>query len=96
METARRRYSSKSGILATTPERLTLEVFGRINVNDRVYLALAALAAFPILVSAQNAPAASTNPIATSEKGFYMLVGGNVVAAAEKHELRGQERQDRD
>jgi uncharacterized damage-inducible protein DinB len=53
-------------------------------VNHRVYLALTALAAFPVVVSAQDAPAAPTNPIATSEKGFYMLVSGNVVAAAEK------------
>jgi uncharacterized damage-inducible protein DinB len=61
-----------------------LESLGRSNVNHKVCLALTALAAFPILVPAQDAPATPANPIATSEKGFYMIVSGNVLAAAEK------------
>ncbi len=61
-----------------------LEFFGRSNVNHRIYFALTALAAFPLVVPAQDAPAPPANPIATSEKGFYMMVSGNVVAAAEK------------
>lgn len=61
-----------------------LEFLGRSNVNHKVFLALTALAVFPIMASAQDAPATPANPIASSEKGFYMIVSGNVVAAAEK------------
>jgi uncharacterized damage-inducible protein DinB len=43
-----------------------------------------ALAAAPIVVLAQEAPSAPANPITASEKGFYSLVSGEVVAAAEK------------
>jgi hypothetical protein len=49
-----------------------------------VFPALAVLAFFPIAIPAQDAPAAPPNPIATSEEGFYMMVIGNVTAAAEK------------
>ena len=53
-------------------------------MNQKVWIALTALAVFQILVTAQDAPATPANPIATSEKGFYMIVSGNVIAAAEK------------
>lgn len=42
-----------------------------------------ALAAAPVAVLAQE-PTALANPISASEKGFYTLVSGEVVAAAEK------------
>jgi uncharacterized damage-inducible protein DinB len=45
---------------------------------------LVALAAVPVAVLAQEPPAAPANPISASEKGFYTLVSGQVVAAAEK------------
>lgn len=54
-------------------------------MNLRLCLAAAALAAAPIFVSAQEPAAAPpANPISTSEKGFYTLISGEVVAAAEK------------
>jgi uncharacterized damage-inducible protein DinB len=43
-----------------------------------------ALAVAPIALHAQEAPAASSNPISASEKGFYSVVSGQVIAAAEK------------
>jgi len=61
-----------------------LEFLGRSKVNHKAYLALTAIAAFPIMLPAQDTPAAPANPIASSEKGFYMIVSGNVIAAAEK------------
>ena len=45
---------------------------------------LIALAAAPVVLHAQEPPAASSNPISASEKGFYTLVSGEVIAAAEK------------
>ena len=47
-------------------------------------LLLAALAGAPIAVFAQETAAPPANPITASEKGFYTLVSGEVVAAAEK------------
>lgn len=55
-------------------------------MNKRVYIAVIALAA-PMAILAQetpSAPAAPANPISASEKGFYGVVSGQVVAAAEK------------
>lgn len=43
-----------------------------------------ALTAAPILARAQESPATPANPIIASEKGFYALVSGEVLAAAEK------------
>ena len=45
---------------------------------------LAALTACPVALLAQEPSAAPANPISASEKGFYTLVSGEVVAAAEK------------
>jgi len=53
-------------------------------VNKRLCLILIALAAAPLVLHAQEPPAASSNPISASEKGFYTLVSGEVIAAAEK------------
>jgi uncharacterized damage-inducible protein DinB len=50
-------------------------------VKNRLYFAIAALAAVPVTVLAQGAPA---NPISASEKGIYGFVSGVVVGAAEK------------
>jgi len=62
-----------------------LEFLGRFNVNQRLCLVFfAALGALPIAVSAQEAAAPPANPIAASERGFYTLVSGEVIAAAEK------------
>jgi uncharacterized damage-inducible protein DinB len=54
------------------------------HVNHRLYLAFAAFAIFPVSMPAQDAAPVPANPIATSEKGFYNLVSGYVIAAAEK------------
>jgi len=53
-------------------------------VNKRLCLVFAALAALPFAVLAQDSAAAPANPIAASERGFYTLVSGEVIAAAEK------------
>lgn len=45
---------------------------------------LAALTAASVAVLAQEPPAAPANPIASSEKAFYALVSGEVIAAAQK------------
>jgi len=45
---------------------------------------LSALAIMPIGVFAQEGSTTPANPISASEKGFYTLVSGEVVAAAEK------------
>lgn len=53
-------------------------------MNKRLCLALVALAA-PVALLAQEPPAAApSNPISASEKGFYGLVSGEIIAAAEK------------
>jgi hypothetical protein len=54
-----------------------------VYVNKRLCFILA-LAAAPVALHSQAPPAASSNPIAASEKGFYTMVSGEVVAAAEK------------
>jgi uncharacterized damage-inducible protein DinB len=53
-------------------------------VNKKLCLILIALAAGPVALLAQTPAAASSNPITASEKGFYNLVSGEVIAAAEK------------
>ena len=45
---------------------------------------LATLAAIPCTVLAQTPAATPANPLTASEKGFYTLVTGEVIAAAEK------------
>src|SRR6202789_4170233 len=55
-----------------------------VHMNKRLCFMLIALAAAPVVLHAQEPPAASSNPISASEKGFYTLVSGEVVAAAEK------------
>ena len=45
---------------------------------------LITLAAAPVALHSQEPPAASSSPITASENGFYRLVSGEVVAAAEK------------
>jgi uncharacterized damage-inducible protein DinB len=53
-------------------------------VNKKLCFMLIAFAAAPVVLHAQQPPVASPNPISTSEKGFYTLVSGEVIAAAEK------------
>jgi len=53
-------------------------------VNKRLCSILIVLAAAPVALHSQEAPAASSNPISASEKGFYTVVSGEVIAAAEK------------
>ena len=53
-------------------------------MKQKLCYVLAALAALPVAVVAQEATSAPTNPISASEKGFYALVSGEVIAAAEK------------
>jgi uncharacterized damage-inducible protein DinB len=48
---------------------------------NRFCFMLIALAAAPVALHAQGA---SSNPISASEKGFYSVVSGEVIAAAEK------------
>src|ERR1700761_4165422 len=55
-----------------------------VNVNKRLCFMLIALAAAPGVLHSQEPPAATSNPITASEKGFYTLVSGEVIAAAEK------------
>jgi uncharacterized damage-inducible protein DinB len=59
-------------------------ILREFQVNKRLCLVFAALAFFPVVVPAQESATAPANPIAVSERGFYMLVSGEVVAAAEK------------
>jgi hypothetical protein len=53
-------------------------------VNKRLCFMLITLAVAPAVLHSQEPPAASSNPITASEKGFYTLVSGEVIAAAEK------------
>jgi uncharacterized damage-inducible protein DinB len=55
-----------------------------VQVNKKLCFMLIALAAAPVALHSQQPPAAASNPITASEKGFYALVSGEVVAAAEK------------
>jgi uncharacterized damage-inducible protein DinB len=50
----------------------------------RVCFVLAALAAASVAVFAQEKPALPANPISASERGFYGIVSGYVVGAAQK------------
>ena len=50
-------------------------------MNKRLCFLLIALAAAPVALHAQ---AAASSPISASEKGFYTVVSGQVIAAAEK------------
>src|SRR6202451_4250602 len=54
-----------------------------VHVNKRLCFILA-LAAAPVALHSQAPPAASSNPIAASEKGFYTMVSGEVVWARRK------------
>ena len=53
-------------------------------MNKRLCTMLIVLAAAPVALHSQEPAAASSNPISASEKGFYSVVSGYVVAAAEK------------
>ncbi len=53
-------------------------------MNKRFCFAIVILAAVPVGVFAQEPPAGPANPITASERGFYTLVSGEVIAAAEK------------
>ena len=55
-----------------------------VHVNKRLCFMLIVLAAAPVALHSQAAPAAASNPITASEKGFYTVVSGEVIAAAEK------------
>jgi uncharacterized damage-inducible protein DinB len=55
-----------------------------VHVNKKLCFMLIALAVAPVAVYSQEPPAALSNPITASEKGFYTLVSGEVIAAAEK------------
>ncbi|HZS52946.1 MAG TPA: DinB family protein [Bryobacteraceae bacterium] len=51
---------------------------------NKTFCVLLALGAMPLGLIAQEAAAPPANPISASERGFYGLVSGEVVAAAEK------------
>ncbi len=53
-------------------------------MKKRLCSVLVLLAAAPVAVLAQEAAAPPANPISASEKGFYSLVSGVVIAAAQK------------
>ena len=53
-------------------------------MTKRICFLLVALTSVSITGFAQEATAPPANPIASSEKGFYTLVSGEVIAAAEK------------
>ena len=53
-------------------------------MNRRLCFVLVALTAVPLAAFGQEAPTAPANPITASEKGFYTLVSGEVIAAAQK------------
>ncbi len=53
-------------------------------MNKKLCFMLIALAAAPAILHSQEPSAASSNPISASEKGFYGVVSGEVIAAAEK------------
>jgi uncharacterized damage-inducible protein DinB len=55
-----------------------------VPVNKRLCFILIALAVAPVALHSQEPSAASSNTISASEKGFYTLVSGEVIAAAEK------------
>jgi uncharacterized damage-inducible protein DinB len=55
-----------------------------VHVNKKLCFMLIALAVAPVALYSQEPAAASSNPITASEKGFYTLVSGEVIAAAEK------------
>jgi uncharacterized damage-inducible protein DinB len=53
-------------------------------MNKKLCCMLIVLAVVPVALHSQEPAAASSNPISASEKGFYSVVSGFVVAAAEK------------
>src|ERR1700675_461297 len=55
-----------------------------VHVNKKLCFMLIALAVAPVALYSQEPPAASSNPISASEKGFYTVVSGEDIAAAEK------------
>jgi uncharacterized damage-inducible protein DinB len=55
-----------------------------VHMNQRLCFGLVALMAACAVVLAQEPSAAPANPITASEKGFYAVVSGEVIAAAQK------------
>jgi uncharacterized damage-inducible protein DinB len=55
-----------------------------VHMNKRLCFVLVALMAACVAVLAQEPAAAPANPITASERGFYAVVSGEVLAAAEK------------
>src|ERR1700679_2185534 len=53
-------------------------------MNKRLCFALVALMAATVAAPAQELSPAAANPITASEKGFYQVVSGEVIAAAQK------------
>jgi uncharacterized damage-inducible protein DinB len=53
-------------------------------MDKRLWILFLALAPACFVSQAQESPVTSANPITASEKGFYALVSGEVIAAAEK------------
>jgi uncharacterized damage-inducible protein DinB len=53
-------------------------------MNKRFCFVAAVVAALPLSAMAQESAAAPANPLTSSERGFYMLVSGEVIAAAVK------------
>jgi uncharacterized damage-inducible protein DinB len=53
-------------------------------VNKRLSFVFATLAILPVGVFAQEPATAPANPVSASERGFYALVSGEVIAAAQK------------
>jgi uncharacterized damage-inducible protein DinB len=53
-------------------------------MNRKLCFVFAALASASVAVFAQEPAAAPANPISASEKGFYAIVSGEVIAGAEK------------
>ena len=53
-------------------------------MNKRLCTMLIVMVVAPVALYSQEPAAASSNPISASEKGFYNVVSGEVIAAAEK------------
>jgi uncharacterized damage-inducible protein DinB len=55
-----------------------------VHMNKKLCFALVALMTARVAAPAQEPSAATANPITASEKGFYQVVSGEVIAAAQK------------
>src|ERR1700749_1047807 len=55
-----------------------------VHVKKKLCCMLIALTIAPVALYSEDPSAASSNPITASEKGFYTVVSGEVIAAAEK------------